>query len=240
MNQGPLGRVLFADDDKEVLRACGERLRAMSFEVRTVTTAENALTEIEHWQPDVLLADLLMPGNERLELLGSLAASGKGLPVIVLTAYPSLQTVLDSLRLGVVDYVAKPPDWEDLNQRLLRAIKLGKALALLERGEDRLARLAEWLDQVRAVVTVEASSPPQNNSAPASSPLEALKPGERAALSNREAQVLTMLSSGQTAQQIARSLGLSTNTVRVHIRSLFVKLNVKSQVALLAKLHGRR
>ncbi len=243
MPDNSLGSVLFADDDETVLHPTATLLRSMGFEVDTACTAQEALQALYTTTHDALLLDINMPGNERLELVRQLSQVAGFVPVVIMTGFPSFESAMEALRFGAVDYITKPPDLDELRTRLLRAIQRGHAIRLLDDAEQRVALLAEWLDKVRGTLASNTTSLRQMVTGGPdlmADPLANLSENERRQLSRREREVLTALAQGNQAQQIADSLSLSISTVRNHIRSVFVKLRVNSQVALLAKLSGAR
>ncbi len=189
---------------------------------------------------DVLLLDINMPGNEQLQFVRGLSHDGRIVPVVLLTGYPSMDSAVEAMRLGVVDYVVKPPKIPELCDRLNRAIIRGAALRVLTTAEQRVAELSDWIDSLKnALLTPPPSLVPEGDPSDDSLTERRLPSLERLdlhQLSAREREVLDDLAKGRQAQEIAANLGVSVSTVRTHIRSIFVKLKVNSQLALLAKL----
>jgi len=108
---GPMGtpRVLVVDDEdviREVLRAVLEG----EFALALVPTAEAATAILEHHTADVVLADKNLPGRTGLELLRTIKERWNETEVLVMTGYASLESAVDSLRLGAYDYLVKPFD----------------------------------------------------------------------------------------------------------------------------------
>jgi DNA-binding CsgD family transcriptional regulator len=119
--------------------------------------------------------------------------------------------------------------------RVLRSI--GEAESLAEELSQRLEALRQVID--RAPGSQLAPLPDASGAAADFDPLRNLGPGELAKLSAREREVLRELARGHSPQKIANALQLSTNTVRNHLKSIFLKLGVNSQVALLGRLAAR-
>src|SRR5690606_18651527 len=129
----------------------------------------------------------------------------------------------------------------DLADRLTQAISKGRSLHLLESAEKKLAELNTWMESLK--LTLQAAGPNFDDLPTSTAPsgrgwYGSLPPQDLRQLSKRECDVLREMAQGRQAQEIAGNLGLSVSTVRCHIRSLFVKLKVNSQLALMAKLVG--
>lgn len=236
---GPLqsnrGRVLFADDDPHVLRATGGVLEAAGFEVTRVTSGAAAHELLLSEEFDALLLDLQMPGNRDLELLRAATADRPFVPGVVLTGHPCLASAIGSMRLGIVDYLIKPASLNELFERLDSAIHRGRVLRSIQDAE----RMSE--DLARLMFTLKEAVGQGNGGHVAGAsqdPLRHLKPEELKSLSPREHQVLIELAQGNRIQKVAELLSLSPNTVRNHLKSIFAKLGVNSQVALMGKLAG--
>lgn len=236
------GRILFADDDPMVLRSTTSALLAAGFDVDTVTTGAQALAALDAEATEALLLDIEMPGNQNLELLHALSREKPLLPIVLLTGHPSLDTAVRAVRFGVVDYIAKPPRMDDLIERLDLAVHRGRVLRSIAAAESFATELTRRLDALKQVICQWPGSGVITPSSlgGAADPLRNLSEGDLKRLSRRERDVLSELAKGHSPQRMAETLKLSTNTIRNHLKSIFVKLGVKSQVALLAKLASPR
>jgi FixJ family two-component response regulator len=235
------GRILVADADPPALTATAFALSLAGFDVTTVASVTEVVSALETKTADVLLIDLEMPGNENCELVQTLNAKRCLVPIVVLTALPTLDMAVSAMRLGVVDYIAKPPAIDELSLRLEVAVHRARLLRTVEETGTLAGELARRLDTLRAVLrhgSPVPSGPVGEEATPALEfdPLRNLAPAELARLTPRERGVLRELAKGHTPTAMAHSLGLSTNTIRNHLKSMFVKLGVNSQVALLGKL----
>jgi len=140
-------RLLVADDDPDVLAALKLLLRGEGFEVETATSPAQVLAVMEHRDFDLALLDLnyardTTSGGEGLDLLERLRALEPALPVVVMTAWGSVEGAVAAVRRGARDYVQKPWENERLLQTLRTQIELGRALRRGERlaQENRLLR----------------------------------------------------------------------------------------------------
>ena len=140
-------RVLVADDDPDVLTALKMLLRSEGLEVETATSPALALATLESRDFDVALLDLnyardTTSGKEGLELVEQLRALDPTLPVVVMTAWGSVEGAVAAVRRGARDYVQKPWDNARLLQTLHTQIELGRALRVGQRleHENRLLR----------------------------------------------------------------------------------------------------
>ena len=235
------GRILFADDEPMVLRSTAAALTLAGFRVTEATTAREALEKIRQQTPEALLIDIEMPGNRDLELLRTLDSEKVHLPVIILTGRPTLATAVSAVRLGVVDYISKPPDIPELLARLDIAVHRGRVLRSIELAEALSAQLSQSLAALKQVIRQGPGGrllTPVHGGA-----FDALRNLDTDAverLSPRERDVVRELAKGNSPQKVAETLALSTNTIRNHLKSIFVKLRVNSQVELLGKLAAQR
>lgn len=144
---GPI-RVLVADDQVDVLEALRLLLKGEGFEIRTAQSPAGVLQEIERGEFDVVLMDLnytrdTTSGAEGLDLLERIRELDATLPVVVMTAWGSVEGAVDAMRRGARDYVEKPWDNERLLATLRTQAELGRALAATERLEGENLRLRE-------------------------------------------------------------------------------------------------
>jgi DNA-binding NtrC family response regulator len=142
-----LPRVLVADDDTDVLAAIKLLLRAEGMDVETATSPALALTALESRDFDLALLDLnyardTTSGREGLELIERIRGIDPELPVVVMTAWGSVDGAVAAVRRGARDYVQKPWENERLLQTVRTQVQLGRALRTGERlaEENRLLR----------------------------------------------------------------------------------------------------
>lgn len=118
----PLARILIADDEPLFLRTTSELLTKAGYECVLVRDAKGALAELQAGRYDLVLSDLHMPGNFHGELLRAQRDGWPQVPLIVVTGVPSLPTAIESIRLGIADYLLKPVRFEELLASVRRAL----------------------------------------------------------------------------------------------------------------------
>jgi DNA-binding NtrC family response regulator len=132
-------RILIADDQADVRDALRLLLKGAGFQTEAVASPQAVLTAVQSRDFDVVLIDLnyardTTSGAEGLELLQQLAALDSTLPVIVLTAWGSVEVAVEAMRLGARDFIQKP--WD--NERLLTILRTQLELRGALRREQRL------------------------------------------------------------------------------------------------------
>ena len=157
-------RVLIADDQQDVLEALRLLLKGEAYEVETATTPAGVLAAIEQRDFDAVLMDLnytrdTTSGREGLDLLTEMQRLDGSLPVIVMTAWGSIQGAVEAMRRGARDYVEKPWDNDRLLSLLRTHIELGRVVRESERleSENRMLRrqgLPELIAESRAMQPV--------------------------------------------------------------------------------------
>lgn len=115
-------RILVADDEPLYLVTTGRLLRNAGYECVCVATGEEAIARLSEEPFDLVLSDLNMPGNQQLEVLRDHSTLRPQTPLIVVTGAPSLPTAIESIRLGIADYLLKPVRYEDLLACVKRAL----------------------------------------------------------------------------------------------------------------------
>ncbi len=117
-------KILVADDEPFYLKTTGELLRNEGYSVTCVADADAAIAALGQDAFDLILSDLNMPGNFKLELLHTSRSKHADIPLIVITGVPSLPTAIESVRLGITDYLLKPVKVDDLLASVRRALML--------------------------------------------------------------------------------------------------------------------
>jgi two-component system nitrate/nitrite response regulator NarL len=166
--------------------------------------------------PDVVLLDMRMPETDGMDVLRQLRQSGFSNPVVMLTTSSDERDLVAALRSGAQGYLLKDMEPDQL-VLALRDIVAGKTVV----APDLAPVLAR-------VVQGEKIAPDEEN------PFSKLTP--------RESEILSLLAEGQSNKVIARNLGISDGTVKLHVKSILRKLGVHSRVeaAVIAVEHGLR
>jgi len=129
--------ILVIDDEENISRVIKIRLENEGYKVITTTDPLDGIRKAFLRMPDLILLDVMMPKLTGLEVLEILSQSGKlkNTAIIMLTAKREKQEVEKALKLGAVDYCAKPFEWNVLKGKIEKAIKVEEEL---ERKEDKL------------------------------------------------------------------------------------------------------
>jgi len=140
---GRRGRVLAVDDDRAMTEVLKRQLALDGFAVEVSTDAVGALAALAARSFEVLLTDLRMRGLDGMELCRRTLALRPGLPVVVVTAFGSIETAVDAIRAGAYDFLTKPYDIRAVGLVLDRAIAHGRLCEELQqlRQGSRAARV---------------------------------------------------------------------------------------------------
>lgn len=113
-------KILIVDDDKQIALLLATRLKANKYEVIVAYDAVQAVTSAINEKPDLILLDIKMPAGGGISVMDNLKNSSHTamIPVIVITAYPSLEIQLKVKEIGAVDFIAKPFKSEDVLLRI--------------------------------------------------------------------------------------------------------------------------
>ncbi len=107
-------RILLVDDDSFFLRVYGDFLRSRGFEVETAESGESALEIYQAGKYQLVVADLVMPGVDGIELCERIRSLNPAQDIIVVTGSDDVRTAVRAMRLGVYDYLVKPIEREEL------------------------------------------------------------------------------------------------------------------------------
>jgi len=284
--------------------------RREGYECACVPDAATAAQLLRSASYDLLITDINMPGNRQLELIHDLPSLAAGMPVIIVTAHPSLDSTIQSLHLSVVDYLVKPFGFSELlaaawkaitDVRVCRAVRdahqqlqgwYQDLQRILQQGSTAPSNPAWAIEVFFAILLrhlgncladqqlITTPAPPQeahpsphegtqarrptdgSESTPGpgisllhqvlqtlalKQPEAGIQVGAQAGalppellaalryLSSREQDVLRLLLANHRTRTIARTLCISSHTVRSHLKSIFSKLEVHSQIELLER-----
>jgi len=158
-------RALLVDDDLSFLMGVAELVGREGFEVATANDLKQARAALEAHTPDVVIADLMLPDGRGIELLGDLP-TGARTELIVITGHASVESVIEALRAGVLDYLTKPVDIPRLKSVLVNLARttelkdeIGKLRGQL-RGLGRFGRLIGVSPRMQKVYDLVAKVAP--------------------------------------------------------------------------------
>jgi DNA-binding NtrC family response regulator len=139
-------RILIADDQPDVIQALRLLLKGEGFQTESATSPAGVLAAVRDLELDVVLMDLnyardTTSGREGLDLLPQVQALDPTLPVIVMTAWGSVESAVEAIRRGARDYVEKPWDNARLLATLRSQVELGRALRQAQRLEQENRQL---------------------------------------------------------------------------------------------------
>lgn len=120
----PRGSILLVDDDHELLRAHERLLHRAGYIVEVATDGNEAIERIKSARVDAVISDISMPEMDGVALLEAVREVDLDLPVILVTALPSVGTAAQAVRLGAFRYLVKPVAPEELTREAERAVRL--------------------------------------------------------------------------------------------------------------------
>lgn len=155
-------KVLVIDDEEAIRTVLESRLNAWGLEVYTADDLATAEAAIEEFQPEVLVSDVMLPDGSGVDLLRSLRRKKVEVPVVLITAHGTVDLAVDAMKLGALDFLTKPIDYERLVRSLeaaqasRRSQEKSRAVPEFSATEERLGGLigaARSMREVFAVIT---------------------------------------------------------------------------------------
>ncbi|MDI6782683.1 MAG: sigma-54 dependent transcriptional regulator [bacterium] len=132
-------KILIVDDDASMLRVLEYVVKEEGYSAHTAKNAISALALIPEFQPDLIITDLQMPNMNGLELMQEVKKSYPGIVFVMLTAYGTVQTAVEAMKLGALEYLTKPFNRDELKALLAHAVKFKR----LEEESRRFRQLVQ-------------------------------------------------------------------------------------------------
>jgi DNA-binding NarL/FixJ family response regulator len=167
--------------------------------------AEAGMRYMEHQLPDIVIMDISLPGMDGIESTRLITTKYPRVQVLICTVHEDDELIFEALRAGAAGYLLKRASIEELIEAIRQVLAGGSPMS------PAIAR------------RVVSSFRPRR------------KADDLNALSEREQEVLDLLSTGMTAKEIGDKLFVSANTIRTHIRHIYEKLQVQSRVEAVRK-----
>ncbi len=163
--------VLVVDDEAAMREVLSMRLEEWGFEVATAADATEAQAEARRLDPEVVISDVVLPEASGLELLELLRAGDPRRPVILITAYGTVDTAVEAMKLGARDFLTKPLDYgklrsvlEDARDELARRHAVARLESRLDRGAGlgslvgASASMRQLFEEIRVLAATDASA----------------------------------------------------------------------------------
>jgi len=120
-----MAKLLIVDDEESILNVLSVVLKTENFEVVAESSGENAMKLVSEQDFDLMLSDIRMSPVNGMQLLKHSKEVKPDMPVIMLTAFSSMETAAEALKLGAFDYILKPFKVDELVQTIQKAIEYG-------------------------------------------------------------------------------------------------------------------
>ncbi|HEX9114088.1 MAG TPA: sigma-54 dependent transcriptional regulator, partial [Nitrospirota bacterium] len=135
--------ILLIDDDDSLRRVMEFNLTEAGYTVQTAPSGEEGLKLFAMGLFDAVITDITMPGMSGMEVLAKIRERGEGLPVIVITAYGTIESAVEAMKQGAFDYITKPFNRDELR------LTLDKALRMRRLEKENVELRAEITDRYR-------------------------------------------------------------------------------------------
>ncbi|AKL96729.1 acetoacetate metabolism regulatory protein AtoC [Clostridium aceticum] len=185
-------RILVVDDEKNMRWAIKKALEKEAYKIYEAGNGLEAIEKFQEEMPDLILMDLKMPKMEGMEALKKIKEISEKTPVIMITAHGTMESAVEAMKIGALDYISKPFDIEELKVTIAKALKV---MAL----QEEVSYLREELEKNTGKTIIGTSPQIQ----------EILNIVERVASTN--ATVLILGESGTGKEVIANALHYSSN-----------------------------
>lgn len=202
-------KVIIADDHWVVRQSLKQVMRRLNQTLETYeaeTFGELTALLAQHPDTSLVLLDLVMPGFEELGGLRALRTKFRDIPVVIVSVHEDVEYVIRSVEQGAIGYIPKSADGPEIERALERVLA----------GEVSFPR------RILEQRSHAPQRPPKNDAQP---------PRHVDTLTERERDVLSLLGSGSSVKNIAETLGLSSQTVRIHIGNAMKKLNLPDRTS---------
>ena len=199
-------------EDNQALGESLQRVVESMPEARCIgvwTTAEEGLKKIDAFRPSIVLMDINLPGMSGIEATALLKRFLPEIQVIIVTVHREHEKIFDALKAGACGYLIKRSRAADVRQAILDVHSGGAPMS------------AEIARRVVEAFHQPASKTQENP--------------ETVHLSQRETEVAQLIAEGLANKEIADRLGISTETVRGHLKNIYEKLHVRSRTEAAVK-----
>jgi DNA-binding NtrC family response regulator len=210
--------ILIVDDEYSVRYSLGRWFRSDGFFVETAESADEAMVKVREHTFDIILLDIKMPGMDGIEFNRHLRSVDRDVIVIILTAYPSVDSAIEALKDGAFDYITKPVDPDDLTHIIRNALEK-------RRLSQENVRLKQQLKEISLPDEIVGSSPQMK------AVMEMVK-----TVAETDATVMIRGESGTGKELVARAIHF--NSARRYAPMITVNCGAFTETLLESELFG--
>ena len=118
------GKILIVDDQVKVYKSLARNFQHLGYHTIHATTGQEAIERFSEDSAHVVLLDIMLGKEHGIDVLKKLLSLDASTPVIMITGYGSIDTAVQSIKLGAFDYVTKPLDFDKLGKIVENAVKI--------------------------------------------------------------------------------------------------------------------
>ena len=126
--------VLLVDDEEQFLKVLSQRMEGRGLKVDTSTSGEDAISRVKGKDFDAIILDLAMPGMSGMATLKRIRSENPDVQIIMLTGHGSLETGVEAIKSGAVDFLEKPADMNKIMEKIAEA--KNKRVLLVEKKQE--------------------------------------------------------------------------------------------------------
>jgi DNA-binding NarL/FixJ family response regulator len=203
--------VVIVEDHEEIRKGYEFLINSSNdFSCTGYTTAETAIENLHYDKPDVILMDVNLPGISGIEATKILKEKIPKIQILMFTIYENNEHVFDALEAGASGYILKQTKPAILLEAIQEIYNGGAPMS------SQIAKMVVNSFQKKRIIEGEAE------------------------LSERENEILRLLTAGYRNKEVAEKLSISLSTVKSHVYNIYQKLHVTSRVEAVNKITGRR
>ncbi|WZL74047.1 sigma-54 dependent transcriptional regulator [Clostridiaceae bacterium 35-E11] len=131
-------KILIADDEKNMIWAMKKALKNENYKVITASNGVEAVEKVKTDDPDLVLLDLRMPRKDGMEALREIKELNVNIPIIMITAHGTMESAVEAMKIGAIDYISKPFDIEELKIQIRKALDIGNMKEEIEFLKEEL------------------------------------------------------------------------------------------------------
>jgi YesN/AraC family two-component response regulator len=143
------GRILIVDDEPDFVESVDWQLTKRMYRVFTALSGEDALNLLRRERIDVLVVDIRMPGMDGIELIRRAAGIDPDLQSIVLTGHGGVDTAIEAMRIGAINYLRKPVGVDELDMAVQKGIERRDLIRTVRKRQEQLEKANRELTELR-------------------------------------------------------------------------------------------